>query len=451
MKKLFLPAAILIGLTSACTGTTTSINDAMYEPADIKTPAKSIKAVATATGQTQTKSATKTKGLVRAISNKSKIITLQQGIGPKAKNIMIKFDTDTIGLEHVVEDQVVIIQLAVRNGKQVATRITQNVAKVPPGTTHWPVSRLHKLIENKASGYTLIDARPEFAFNRGHIPGAINIPTNKMKSSKARLPVAKNSLLIFYCGGISCDLSSKSAKMAQNMGYEHIFVTLGGEPEWTASGYTLESPVEHVLHGNMLLLDLRKNATDNHYIPGAVGIAIDDLADAVEFEDIPVKAEVALYGDNLDDIEAAIKILHDNGVQHVSMVAGNYDGWKAAGNELVEGVPTDEIDWVRKLGEGEVTAETFLAAAADDNDHITIVDVRNPEVRSAGFIRSSINIPLDEITERLNELNKNETVYVYCETGARAQQGYDALKTAKYNVNYVIGQLVCENDSCTVN
>ena len=48
----------------------------------------------------------------------------------------------------------------------------------------------------------IVDARPKRAkYDKGHIPGAINIPDSQFDKMTDKLPQDKNALLIFYCGG----------------------------------------------------------------------------------------------------------------------------------------------------------------------------------------------------------------------------------------------------------
>ena len=47
------------------------------------------------------------------------------------------------------------------------------------------------------------------------------------------------------------------------------------------------------------------------------------------------------------------------------------------------------------------------------------LDVRNKDELAAGKIEGSINIPLPELRERLNELDKNKTYLTYCKAGLR--------------------------------
>jgi hydroxyacylglutathione hydrolase len=47
----------------------------------------------------------------------------------------------------------------------------------------------------------IIDSRLPDEYQAGHIPGAINIPAERMKDEAARLPKDKTTPIIFYCRG----------------------------------------------------------------------------------------------------------------------------------------------------------------------------------------------------------------------------------------------------------
>ncbi len=47
----------------------------------------------------------------------------------------------------------------------------------------------------------LIDARPAEEYQQAHIPGAINIPADRMKTEASRLPKDKATPIVFYCRG----------------------------------------------------------------------------------------------------------------------------------------------------------------------------------------------------------------------------------------------------------
>ncbi len=48
----------------------------------------------------------------------------------------------------------------------------------------------------------LIDSRLPDEYQAGHIPGAINIPAERIKLEASRLPKDKKAPIIFYCRGI---------------------------------------------------------------------------------------------------------------------------------------------------------------------------------------------------------------------------------------------------------
>lgn len=80
---------------------------------------------------------------------------------------------------------------------------------------------------------TLVDSRPkERKFDKGHIPGAINIPDTDFDKMHDRLPADKASPLYFYCEGLSCKLSSDSASKAVKLGYTQVKVVPEGYPGW---------------------------------------------------------------------------------------------------------------------------------------------------------------------------------------------------------------------------
>ncbi|MDR2755161.1 MAG: FAD-dependent oxidoreductase [Planctomycetaceae bacterium] len=67
-------------------------------------------------------------------------------------------------------------------------------------------------------------------------------------------------------------------------------------------------------------------------------------------------------------------------------------------------------------------------------DNITLLDVRTPVEFNNGHIDGFINIPVDELRERLNELDKTKKIYITCQVGVRGytatrilvQNGFDA-------------------------
>ncbi len=54
------------------------------------------------------------------------------------------------------------------------------------------------------------------------------------------------------------------------------------------------------------------------------------------------------------------------------------------------------------------------------NDSITLLDTRTKKEFDSGHVEGFINIPLDELRERLEEIDKEKPVYVMCQSGLRS-------------------------------
>ena len=90
---------------------------------------------------------------------------------------------------------------------------------------------IKKLLDEKAN-FMLIDARPKRVFDKGAIPGAVNISDTDFEKQVDKLPADKATPLIYYCGGVDCVLSVKSADKARKLGYTDVKTFVEGYPEW---------------------------------------------------------------------------------------------------------------------------------------------------------------------------------------------------------------------------
>lgn len=68
-----------------------------------------------------------------------------------------------------------------------------------------------------------------------------------------------------------------------------------------------------------------------------------------------------------------------------------------------------------------------------------LVDVREPMEREFGFIEGSINIPLNDLRNKLEELPKDQTIYVSCQVGLRGYLASRILKNNGFKVKNVDG------------
>jgi len=58
---------------------------------------------------------------------------------------------------------------------------------------------------------------------------------------------------------------------------------------------------------------------------------------------------------------------------------------------------------------------------------LVILDVRTGEEFKSGYISEAINLPVEELTGRVSELDPHHSILVYCRTGNRSLQAVNIL------------------------
>lgn len=88
----------------------------------------------------------------------------------------------------------------------------------------------------------LIDARLPELFNRGHIPGAVNLPLSRFDDFivewMERLRSARQ--LIVYCSGRSCNDSYELARRLLEKGFKDLFLYSSGMEDWLEKGNVVD-------------------------------------------------------------------------------------------------------------------------------------------------------------------------------------------------------------------
>jgi rhodanese-related sulfurtransferase len=241
-------------------------------------------------------------------------------------------------------------------------------------------------------------------------------------------------------------MSPKSAGLAKKWGYENVKVYVQGVPGWKKSGRHMVSTSDYVRTANIVLVDLRAPAavTAGH-IPGAVGIPAGDLEAAKDRFPESLTAPIVFYSDNIDEAKKAVQTARGWRYKNVTLL--EFPGvmaWKEKGYEVNTGPAAEEIVYLRKLEPGQISIPDFEAALK--SQAITVVDVRGPEEYKAGHFPGAINISLDELPTRLNEIPNNKFVVVHCRTGVRGEMAYLLLKEKGYDVKYLKAGCQCKAD-----
>jgi rhodanese-related sulfurtransferase len=159
--------------------------------------------------------------------------------GAEAKRLKDSTDKAILAEKRRVQDS---INQYRKNHPVVVNGSTDPVVNIPPpapvvdATKHKEVStaQAKKLFDSKAALF--IDARPADQFDKGHIPGAINVYANEFQN---QIPMLlkylnenPNQLIVAYCGGGLCELSHDLATQLLQLKFTNVVVYTGGTGEW---------------------------------------------------------------------------------------------------------------------------------------------------------------------------------------------------------------------------
>ncbi|WMN88745.1 FAD-dependent oxidoreductase [Vibrio parahaemolyticus] len=88
---------------------------------------------------------------------------------------------------------------------------------------------------------------------------------------------------------------------------------------------------------------------------------------------------------------------------------------------------------------GDATAIHYDEMDSLTDDQV-LLDVRNPgELESVGFIKDAINIPVDQLRHRMDELPKDKEIVIYCQVGLRGNVAYRQLVNNGFKARNLIG------------
>ncbi|HEY9531333.1 MAG TPA: metalloregulator ArsR/SmtB family transcription factor [Burkholderiales bacterium] len=95
-----------------------------------------------------------------------------------------------------------------------------------------------ELLERARKGLvTVLDVRPPEEYAAGHLPGAINVPVDKLESYLSKLPKRKE--VVAYCRGPYCLMSFDAVETLRKRGWKARRLR-DGFPEWRAAGLPVE-------------------------------------------------------------------------------------------------------------------------------------------------------------------------------------------------------------------
>lgn len=297
----------------------------------------------------------------------------------------------------------------------------------------------------KPEGVLIIDSRPTARmYDPGHIPTAVSIPDTQFEKMTDKLPADKAALLVFYCGGVDCPLSHKSAFKAEKLGYGNVKVYAEGYPDWLKKGNVGAVSVAFLKKqmdekAPMLIVDSRPRARgyDKGHIPGAVSIP--DASFDSMLAKLPVDKATPLYfycGGlqcplSSKSADKAVKL----GYTQVKAVPEGYPAWEKAygpgpaGDEPGGMGKAPAIEQGKEAGSISVASLERILKEAPDS--IALIDVRDPGEFVTGTFKGAANIPINSLEKQIDKLPTDKPIVFFCGAASRGGEAHDMAKLLK--------------------
>jgi len=183
-------------------------------------------------------------------------------------------------------------------------------------------------------------------------------------------------------------------------------------------------------HADGLIVDIRTAADfATGHVPGALNIPLNDRFTTWAGWLVPYDHEVFLLADHAacpHCVETAVRDLAMIGIDRVAGILGTdtLAAWQADGGRLAS---------VAKC-------TTSGGAAMLERGEATVIDVRGRAEWATGHLPGAVNIPLGELSERLDEVPADRPVIVQCQSGARSAIAASVLQAlGRTNVRDLVG------------
>jgi len=177
-----------------------------------------------------------------------------------------------------------------------------------------------------------------------------------------------------------------------------------------------------------IILDTRPAAEFGAaHIPGSIQIGLDGQYASWAAILLGLQSEIILVGDDLEHVHESRLRLTRVGIENVTgYLEDGLAGWTR------EGQPVEDTP--------QITAEQLHQFVQDDPTAVQIVDVRRPTEWQEGHVNGARHKPLDNLTSRLDDVDRTKPIAVYCKGGYRSAIASSLLQRAGYRqVMNVVG------------
>jgi rhodanese-related sulfurtransferase len=103
------------------------------------------------------------------------------------------------------------------------------------------VSDVHADLTAGVAGVVVVDSRGTEAWEQGHVPGALHLPTGEI-AARAGREIPAGMTVVTYCWGPGCNGATRAALEFARLGYP-VKEMIGGFEYWSREGLPVQTPL----------------------------------------------------------------------------------------------------------------------------------------------------------------------------------------------------------------
>ncbi len=314
----------------------------------------------------------------------------------------------------------------------------------PIGTANDAINMAAYTAENRISGFSpsvtaselddflsgknpvFVDVRDVFAFEKSHVKGALNIPLDVLSQQLQSIP--SNRLVVVY------DETGKKGHQALRTligaGFADVVNISGGHTSLQRHGRAvgfknIELELLPVEQKSLAAEEPKTEAkaTEKKAVDENAPIIV-DVRTVEEFEDGAYPEAINIP---LDELMYRFEELGNNASRDITVYCASGARSAYAQRMLMQ------MGYANVKNGGGLAAmmarRNTQASSSGATNEPLVVDVRTPEEFYSGAFPKAVNIPLDELHNRVDELgNKSRDITLYCASGARSAYGQRVLQ-----------------------
>ena len=90
---------------------------------------------------------------------------------------------------------------------------------------------------------TIVEALGPMYYDDAHLPGALNLPHDRVDELAAAVLPDKNAFVIVYCSNTACQNSVIASRRLVDLGYTNVHEYVEGKQDWIEAGLPVEQTV----------------------------------------------------------------------------------------------------------------------------------------------------------------------------------------------------------------